>query len=95
MRLLLLVLLLLLLIIIILVVLLLRSTQRKPNFDLSSLPFAISVPVHGDTGKLHYYCKFTKMASPQLIFQGALIASGREHVGDSRERAVASGPFYR
>ena len=44
--------------------------EHKPNFDLSSLSFAISVPVHSDTGKFPHSCKNTKMASPQLIFQG-------------------------
>ena len=49
---------------------LLRSRERKHNFDLSSLPFAISVPVHDDTGKFQHSREDTKMASPQLIFQG-------------------------
>ena len=39
---------------------LLRPTERKPNFDMSSLPFAISVPTHGDTGKCHHSCKDTQ-----------------------------------
>jgi len=41
-------------------------TKQTPNFEKSSLPFAISV--YGDTGK--HSCKDTKMASSQLIFQG-------------------------
>lgn len=41
-------------------------TNQTPNFEESSLPFAISV--YGDTDK--HSCKDTKMASSQLIFQG-------------------------
>ena len=49
---------------------LLCSTEHKPNFELSSLPFATSVPVHYDPGKFQHSLKDTKRASPQLIFQG-------------------------
>ena len=42
----------------------------RQNFELSSLPFAIGVPVHDETRKFQHSCKDTKMASPQLIFQG-------------------------
>ena len=59
----------------------------RQNFELSSPPFAITVPVHDDTGKFQYSWEDTK------IFQGHLVASGREYLGDSRERAVAGGPF--
>ena len=41
---------------------LLSSTECKPNYELSSLPFAISVPVHDDTNKFQHSCKDTKMA---------------------------------
>ena len=43
---------------------LLRSTERKPNFELSSLPFVISVPAHGDTGKCQRSCKETPKKWP-------------------------------
>ena len=46
---------------------LLRSTERKPNFELSSLPFVISVPAHCDTGKCQHSCKETPK---KLIIQG-------------------------
>ena len=36
------------------------------------MPFAISVPVHDDTGKFQHSCKDTKTASPQLNFLGPL-----------------------
>ena len=42
--------------------------RTQTNFELSSLPFAISGPVHDDTGKFQNSCKDTKMASPRLIF---------------------------
>lgn len=35
----------------------------------------------------------TKNGHPAANFSGALVASGREFLGDSRERAVAGGPF--
>ena len=44
------------------------STERKPNFELSSLLSAISAPVHYDTGKFQHSCKATNLASPQFIF---------------------------
>jgi len=37
----------------------LRSTEHKPNFELSSFPCAISIPVHDDTGKFQHSCKDT------------------------------------
>lgn len=37
----------------------LRSTEHKPNFELSSFPCAISIPVHDDTGKFKHSCKDT------------------------------------
>jgi len=48
----------------------LLSTECKPNFELSYLPFAITVPVRDDTGKFQHSCKETKMASPLLFCQG-------------------------
>ena len=44
--------------------------ERKPKFELLSLPFAISIPVHDDTGKFQHSYKHTKMAAPRLISQG-------------------------
>ena len=41
------------------------AIEGKPNFDLSSLNFTISIPVHDDIGKFPHSCKDTKMASPQ------------------------------
>ena len=35
--------------------------ERKPNFDLSSLSFTISIPVHDDTGKFSPSSKATKV----------------------------------
>ena len=35
----------------------------------------------------------TKNGHPAVNFPGALVASGREFLGDSRERAVTGGPF--
>ena len=43
-------------------------TECKPNFELSSFPFAISVPMHNDTGEFQHICKDTKMSSRQLTF---------------------------
>lgn len=70
--------------------------ECKPNFELSYLPFAISVPVYDDTGKFQHSCKETKMPTPPpaVILSVALVTSGREYVGDSRERAVAWWPLY-
>ena len=49
----------------------LLSTECKPNFELSYLPFAIRVPVHDYTGKFQHSCKETKMLPPPaVIFQG-------------------------
>ena len=36
-----------------------------------------------------------KWPDPIVNFSGTLVASGREYVGDSQERAVAGGPFDR
>ena len=63
------------------------------KFELSSLSFAINVPVHDDTEKIRHSCMDTKNGHPAANFSGALVASGREFIGDSRERAVAGGPF--
>lgn len=49
---------------------LLRPKECKPNFALSSLPLAVSVPVHDDTGKLQHSCKDTTMAFLQITFRG-------------------------
>mgnify|MGYP006973425499 CR=1 FL=1 len=46
---------------------LLVSSERKPNFELTSLPFGINVPVYDNTSKFQHFCKDTKMTSPQLI----------------------------
>lgn len=49
-----------------------HSIDRKPKFDLNSVPLAIDVSVHYDTGKFQHSCKDTKMAFLQLDFQGPL-----------------------
>ena len=41
-----------------------RGLLRKPNFELSSLPSVISVPVCNDTCKFQHFCEDTEMASP-------------------------------
>ena len=48
----------------------LHSTECKPNYELSSQPFAISVPVHYDSSNFQHSCNNTKVASPCLTFQG-------------------------
>jgi len=47
-----------------------RNAHRSLRLYLANKPFAIRVPVHNDSGKFQYSCKDSKMASPQLIFQG-------------------------
>ena len=44
--------------------------RKQTYFELSSLPFATGVGVHDDTSEFRRSCKDTKMASPQLYFQG-------------------------
>lgn len=70
--------------------------RRKPNFELSSFPFAISVPVHDDTGKFSNNIPFItpNRPDPTVNFLGKLVTSGRENVRDSWEHVVGSGPFY-
>ena len=63
-------------------------------FDFRSMSFAISVPVRDDNGYLHVPVRIPKWP-PAVNVSGALVASGREFVADSRERAVTGGPFYR
>ena len=38
----------------------LPSIERKPNFGLSSLPFAIHIPEHDETGKIQRSCEDSK-----------------------------------
>ena len=51
------------------ILLVLGLTECKPNFELSSFPFAISVPVYNDAGKFQHSRKGTKMAFPLSVFQ--------------------------
>ena len=59
-----------------------RLIEKNVNliFESDSLAYAISVPVHNDTGK-----KDTRLV-PHVQFSGALVGSGREFIGDNRER---------
>ena len=56
--------------------LLLVLTECKPNFELSSFPFVISVPVLDNTGKFQHSCKGHQNGLPAVNFSGALVASG-------------------
>ena len=48
----------------------LRSTLEE-HFDLGSLSFPISAPVHDDSGKFRHYCKDTKNGLPlSYVFRG-------------------------
>ena len=66
-------------------------TGHKPNFVLGTVP--ISAPVHDDSGKFRNYCKDTKNGLPYVTFSGALVVSGGEFVGVSRECVITIGPF--
>ena len=51
--------------------------------------------MNDDTGKFHITGRTPKWPPAVNNFSGALVVSGRKFVGDSRERAVTSGHFYR
>ena len=53
------------------IIYLLVWSERKPNFELTSLPFGINGPVYDNTGKFQHSCKDTKMTSLQPDFSEA------------------------
>lgn len=71
---------------------LLCSIEHKPNFDLSSLSFAIGISVC-NTGNLNVPVRTPKWLPP-VNFSGALVATGQEFAGDGRKGVASSGPFY-
>ena len=60
------------------IIYLLVSSERKPNFELNSLPSGINGRVYDNTGKFEHSCKDNKVTSLQPDFSEALVASGRE-----------------
>lgn len=66
-----------------------RYIERKPNFNLSALSFAIALAVHDDASKFPHFRRIPKW-HPRSSYSGV-----SRIIEDSRERAVTGEPFYR